>query len=441
MCLVDRAREAPRTVSMSQAERDLPRRVPRPEHPVSRSLLSVGARKVLYRLHRSGQVAYLVGGAVRDILLGRTPKDFDVVTDARPSEVRRLFRNSRVIGRRFRLVHILFGDEIVEVSTFRASPEPDPHPDDVTNGDHELQRDSDTVVYGTPEEDAFRRDFTINALFYDISDFSVIDYVGGLDDLAAGVVRTIGNPAQRFEEDPVRMMRALEYAARLGFELHPATARAIRREHTRILEAAPARLAYELGETLRSGHSAKVLRLLAEYGILQQLHEPAAARTQTVLALLEGLDRRTREGCQPNEALLLAALVAPEVFDWFAPHIGAETRHDNVRLLSDLDTLLASASQRLPLPNHLNHLIRHGMFLLSKLVRPPGRNRQVVKVARSEAFPVAWGLMELWVENADGPKEQMEAWLRAIMRARQGGGDGGSRRRPRRRRPRTRRRS
>jgi poly(A) polymerase len=398
---------------------------------VSRSLLSVGARKVLYRLHRSGQAAYLVGGAVRDILLNRTPKDFDVVTDARPREVRRLFRNSRVIGRRFRLVHVLFGNEIVEVSTFRASPEPDPHPDETSNGDTDLQHSCDADVYGTPAEDAFRRDFTINALFYDIADFSVIDYVGGLEDLAAGVVRTIGDPVLRFEEDPVRMMRALEYAARLGFVLHPDTARAIEAQHERVLQAAPARLAYELLEALRSGHSAEVFRLFHKHGVLGQLHAPAAERASTVLALLAGLDRRLVNGAEPAEPVLLASLVAPHVFEWLTPSIGSQAKLDNVELLERLDCLLARGSQHVPVSNHVNHVLRHGLFLLSKLVRPPGRNRQVAKVARSEAFPVAWSLLELWVEAAEGPRELMEGWSRALARARQGGSDGRPRRRPR----------
>jgi len=179
--------------------------------------------KVLYRLKNSSQMAYLVGGAVRDLLLGRTPKDYDVATDARPDQIRKLFVNSRLIGRRFRLAHIVFkGGKVVELSTFRKSPAMPEEGEEGENGEERdlLIREDNT--WGTPQQDAYRRDFTINALFYNIADFSVIDYVGGLADLEAGIIRTIGDPSIRFREDPVRMIRAVEYAARLDFEMTPA---------------------------------------------------------------------------------------------------------------------------------------------------------------------------------------------------------------------------
>jgi poly(A) polymerase len=188
-----------------------PRILSRPQHGLSRKAVQKSALKVLYRLSGSDHLAYLVGGAVRDLLLGHAPKDYDVATDARPQRIRRLFRNSRIIGRRFRLVHVYFRDGIIEVSTFRRSPDPQAQESDA--GDLLITDDN---VFGSPREDAFRRDFTINALFYDISNFSVIDYVGGIDDLEAGIVRVIGDPGVRFCEDPVRMMRACEYAGRLG---------------------------------------------------------------------------------------------------------------------------------------------------------------------------------------------------------------------------------
>ena len=205
-----------------------PKVLARPEHQLSRGSLSAEALKVLYRLHRSGYAAYLVGGSVRDLLLGHRPKEFDVATNARPQEIRRLFRNSRVIGRRFRLVHVFFRAGIIEVATFRASPEPPESPNDWEEAAAEEAEENTTtarpqpatedVVFGTPAEDARRRDFTVNALFYNIADFSIIDHVGGIKDLERGLIRTIGDPDQRFIEDPVRMMRALEYSVRLGFE-------------------------------------------------------------------------------------------------------------------------------------------------------------------------------------------------------------------------------
>jgi hypothetical protein len=192
----------------------VPRILPRSQHNLSRSLIDPDAVKVMYRLVRHGYKAYLVGGSVRDLLLGRIPKDFDVATDARPAEIRRLFRNCRVIGRRFRIVHVFFrGNKIIEVSTFRRNPEDGGQQDGETE---DLARKGDNA-FGEPHEDAFRRDFTINGLFYDISTFSILDYVGGIDDLRIGVIRTIGDPDERFREDPVRMLRAVRHAARTGF--------------------------------------------------------------------------------------------------------------------------------------------------------------------------------------------------------------------------------
>src|SRR6202790_2129477 len=202
-----------------------PRTVPRAEHPISRRDIDPDALKVLYRLRQGEHTAYLVGGSVRDLLLGRHPKDFDIGTSAHPYQVKKLFRNCWIIGRRFRLAHVKFGQKVIEVATFRRQvaageevvqdgvPAPDPT---TPEGEQLIHHDN---TFGTPEEDAFRRDFTINALAYDIATFSIIDYVGGLDDLRAGIVRAIGDPEGRFREDPVRMMRAVALAARLDFAI------------------------------------------------------------------------------------------------------------------------------------------------------------------------------------------------------------------------------
>ena len=194
------------------SQEESPRVLSRAEHPISRKNIDESAIKVLYRPHRSGKKGYLVGGGVRDLMLSGRPKDFDVATDALPREVKRLFRNSRIIGRRFRLVHVFFQNETVEVSTFRRDPDRE-----AQRGGPEDLLITDDNVFGTPREDAFRRDFTVNALFYDIGDFTVIDYVGGIEDLEARLIRAIGDPDVRFPEDPVRMLRACELAARLQF--------------------------------------------------------------------------------------------------------------------------------------------------------------------------------------------------------------------------------
>src|SRR5215813_11396872 len=189
-----------------------------PEMLIARELIDADAEKILRRLRRNGHQAYLVGGCVRDLLLGRTPKDFDIATSATPQEIKDLFRNSRIIGRRFRLAHIFFGSKIIETSTFRANPREGLEPEE---GEEILIRRDN--VFGTAEEDARRRDFTINGLFYDIEAERVTDYVGGLADLEAHLVRTIGDPDIRFREDPVRILRAIKFAARLSFQMEPAT--------------------------------------------------------------------------------------------------------------------------------------------------------------------------------------------------------------------------
>ena len=205
--------------------------VQRADHQISRQQIDPDALKVLYRLHRAGFKAYLVGGGVRDLLLGCQPKDFDVSTDARPQQIKRLFSNCFLIGRRFRLAHIRYSrDSVIETSTFRSPVQPHSDPD---HPDADLFNQDDNE-FGTPAEDAVRRDFTINGLFYDIDNYSVIDHVGGLADLKKGLVRCIGDPDLRFREDPVRMLRGVRFAARLGFRVERRTWKAILRHHVEI---------------------------------------------------------------------------------------------------------------------------------------------------------------------------------------------------------------
>src|SRR5438067_9554122 len=255
-----------------------PRIIPRDAHTVSRRDIDSDALKVLYRLRQFEHVAYLVGGSVRDLLLGRRPKDFDIGTSAHPYQVKKLFRNCWIIGRRFRLAHVRFGNKVIEVATFRRQVEPGEEivaegvPAPAHHGDqgrppasgqtdeHLIHRDN---TFGTPEEDAFRRDFTVNALAYDIATFSVIDYVGGLDDLRAGIVRAIGDPEVRVREDPVRMMRAVALAARLDFAIDPPVLDAIRRHRRELARSSPPRLLEEYYKILRAGAAEKTFRNLA----------------------------------------------------------------------------------------------------------------------------------------------------------------------------------
>lgn len=250
---------------MTMTEFPTPVVLPRPQHCISRSLIDPDAVKVMYRLVRNGFKAYLVGGSVRDLLLGRIPKDFDVATDARPGEMRRLFHNCRIIGRRFRIAHVYFrGNKIIEVSTFRRDP--DELVPEEQEGQDQVKRGDNT--FGHPREDAFRRDLTINGLFYDISTFSVIDYVGGIADLRARIIRTIGEPDERFREDPVRMIRAVRHAARIGFEIERVTYEAILRNANLLKVCNASRLQDELQKDLSAGGLNPVFRLHKETGLM-----------------------------------------------------------------------------------------------------------------------------------------------------------------------------
>ncbi len=320
--------------------------VPRAAHALSRRDIDPDALKVLYRLRQFNYVAYLVGGGVRDLLLGRRPKDFDVGTNAHPYEIKRLFRNCWIIGRRFRLAHVKFGTKVIEVATFRrpAAPEPvapdleaAPAPGSEILGDvdepieaanegaahvsprgaarHErlVHRDN---TFGTPEEDAFRRDFTINALFYDIATFSIIDYVGGLDDLEQRAVRCIGDPDERFQEDPVRMLRAIALAARLDFIVDRPIYAAIERHRHLMGRAAPARLLEEYLKILRSGAAERTFRDLDAAGLLEAVTPQLHGRGSPALwQSLERLDQYRRRFAGVPEALtspvLLGSLLVP----------------------------------------------------------------------------------------------------------------------------------
>ena len=306
--------------------------VPRAAHTISRRDIDPDALKVLYRLHEAGYTAYLVGGSVRDLLLGRRPKDFDIGTSAQPHQVKKLFRNCWIIGRRFRLAHVKFGPKIIEVATFRRQvPATDRDLDspDATEPlvitednrgnlsvpsprDHLIHRDN---TYGTPEEDAFRRDFTVNALFYDIASFSIIDYVGGLRDLEARTIRSIGEPDVRFLEDPVRMLRAVVLAARLEFQIDPPILESIAVHKHEIARSAPARLVEEYYKILRSGHAEAAFNQLRSTGLLKAITPELVADQESLRRAVAALDRyRARFHDAPDtltNAILAGTLLFP----------------------------------------------------------------------------------------------------------------------------------
>ena len=290
--------------------------IPRDAHPISRKNISPNALRVLYRLRDGGYEGYLVGGAVRDLLVGGHPKDFDVATNATPEQVKALFRNCRLIGRRFRLAHVVYGREIIEVATFRANV-------DDGSGDRELHEGGRLLrdnVYGTIEDDAIRRDFSANALYYAIEDFSVRDYTGGFEDVQNHVMKLIGDPEQRYREDPVRMLRAVRLAAKLGFHIDDASAVPLPVLAPLLCESAPARLFEECLKLFLSGHAVESFLGLERHGLLAVLLPESAAALKSnrsgalrrmLLEGLRGTDERVANDEPVSPAFLFALLLWP----------------------------------------------------------------------------------------------------------------------------------
>ncbi|BCS55303.1 polynucleotide adenylyltransferase PcnB [Geobacter sp. SVR] len=372
--------------------------IARQDHGISRKLMSPNALRVLYRLKDNGFVGYLVGGCVRDLLLGREPKDFDVVTNATPGEIKRIFRNCRLIGRRFRLAHIHFLDEIIEVATFRsqASNEPEPEPEE-GNGTEQRQRhprmlkDEEGMilrdnVYGTPEEDALRRDFTVNALSYNIADFSIIDYVGGLADLNAGIIRIIGDPVVRFQEDPVRMLRAVRFAAQLGFTIEEGTLKALVAAADTIVRAAPPRLYDEMLKLLLSGEGDKCYDLLRHTGLFAALFPHFSAWLDAESEgfphtrfgeMLAYVDSRIQQGDKISQPLLLALLFG-EYLDEKAENFRRQGAPWQQSVYAALGEFMGEVCPIVLITNRVGFALRDIIAQQTRLKKVPGR--------RPEAF-------------------------------------------------------
>ena len=366
----------------------------------------------MYRLRDNGFIARLVGGAVRDILIGKVPKDFDIVTDATPEQIRRLFRNCRLVGRRFRLAHLHFKDEIIEVSTFRASvnleeidgddveadsedaaEEPGQNRHLIVNDDGMLLRDN---LFGTPEDDAWRRDFTINALSYDIADFSIIDYIGGIEDIEKRIIRTIGDPAVRFTEDPVRMLRAVRLSAQLGFAIERHSWQALQEMAGRISQAAPARLFDELLKLFLSGAAVQCYQLLRMSPLLASLLPEFTSYLEEnndvrVVAALQWLDNRVAASLETTPQLVLAAIFGSYLTSGAAGHPYQE------RLDSSLAAFMAELNGRIHIPQRILMKLREILLLESRLVNVPGRKPQNV-VAR-HGFAEAMEYLQLQAEH------------------------------------------
>ena len=414
--------------------------VSRADHPISRTRIDPDALRVLYRLRRFNHTAYLVGGGVRDLLLDRSPKDFDIGPSAHPHEVKRIFRNCWIIGRRFRLAHVKFGNKTIEVATFRRQVDASaaqPAPDGSAGAPARDTRAGEAVVparvairrdntFGTPEEDAFRRDFTVNALFYDIATFAIIDYVGGMKDLRRRLIRCIGDPGERFHEDPVRMLRAVTFGARLGFRLDAPVREAIAEHHGAIVQASPARLLEELYKILRGGLAAKTFGALSRRGLLQHL-APEVERCRNSRRLrrsLLALDawRASLDGPPDtvSNAILLGSLAAPVQEIDLAPR----SREDRTPRLSLGD---------LPVPRRDIEHLRQILMLQPKLVDAHLPARVARGILTRECFPDALTWLRIHGQDPD-------AVVRWEDLAAQGPGPRRRRRSGRRRRGRRRRR-
>jgi poly(A) polymerase len=403
--------------------------IPRAAHSISRKSISPGALRVLYRLHESGYQAFLVGGAVRDLLLGGHPKDFDIATNATPEQVRALFRNCRLIGRRFRLAHVVFGREIVEVATFRGSSDDGSGDRHLVDG--RLVRDN---VYGTLEEDAVRRDFTVNALYYDIADFSVRDSVGGMADLEHHLMRLIGDPEQRYREDPVRMLRAARLAAKLQFEIAAETAAPFATLGSLLSEAPPARLFDESLKLFLGGYGLASFRALERYGLLEHVF-PATARVlaggvaphfrRLIEQTLASTDARVREEKPITPAFLFAAML------WEPVRVSAQAlANEGMDVASAwthaVDRVLREQAQRVAIPRRFTITIEEIWAMQPRftqrtkkrafrlLEHPRFRAAYDFLVLRAESSPELAELAMWWTEAQQVSHDELATRLAAV---------------------------
>ncbi|MDH3534156.1 MAG: polynucleotide adenylyltransferase PcnB [Gammaproteobacteria bacterium] len=368
--------------------------IPRNQHNISRKSISDSALKVLYRLSKSGHRACLVGGGVRDLLLGIQPKDFDIATDATPEQVRELFKNSRIIGRRFRLVHIRFGRDIIEVATFRGHDE-----DSLKTETDEQGRILRDNTFGEIEEDAIRRDFTANALYYDIHDYAVLDYVGGLQDIEDRQLRLIGDPDTRYPEDPVRMLRAVRFAAKLGFTIEQAAADAIFRHGHLLAVIPPARMFDEVIKLFHSGSAVRVLELLREYKLLKYLvpaldewlqDEPSEAMLDFIDQALVNTDSRVNTGQPVSPGFIFAVLLWPAVHQE-----ASRIQPDRQKMISALvqvgEPIMKRQVRHVSIPRRFSQMARDIWSSQPKFHRTQGK--QPLRLLAHPVFRAAYDFM------------------------------------------------
>lgn len=388
--------------------------LPRKAHGISRSQISENAIKVLYRLKKAGYEAHLVGGGVRDLLVGQEPKDFDVVTDARPEQVHKLFRNSRLIGRRFRLVHVVFGRDIIEVATFRGNHE------NAKGQKHASQNDSGMLlrdnVYGTIDEDAMRRDFTVNALYYDIADFSVRSYAGGIEDLKAGIIKLIGDPETRYREDPVRMLRAVRFAAKLGFRIEDATLSPIPQLAPLLKDIPAARMFEEVLKLFMAGQAMETFELLERYGLFAQLfphtqqcidNDPMY-RTLLIHAF-NNSDERIAQGKSLTPAFIFAVFLWPCMIET-AKTLEQQGVPAAPAMHQAATEVLAQQQHRTAIPKRFVFAIRDIWDLQRRLVkRMP---KQIESLYQHERFRAAYDFLLLREQSGETLNGAGQWWTR-----------------------------
>ena len=388
--------------------------IPNADHPISRDQISSSALKVLNGLKAAGYASFLVGGCVRDLMLGREPKDFDVVTDAHPEQVRDLFRNARLIGRRFQLVHVRYGREIIEVATFRAAPEAE---DEASSADLSEQgrilRDN---VFGTQAEDALRRDFTVNALYFDAADYSIVDYVSGVEDLKQGVLRVIGDPVQRYREDPVRLLRAVRFAAKLGFRLSPEAEAPIHEIAPLLDDVPPARRFEEVLKLFHGGSALKTFEMLRHYrlfGYLFPLTEASLRREQDGFPLalipraLASTDDRINLGKPVTPAFLFAVML------WHAMQQKAEQMVANGMGWYEANQfasqwVIQQQSLATSVPRRFSTPTREIWAMQSRLTRRAGK--RAFKLLDHPRFRAAYDFLVLRAELGEADAELANWW-------------------------------
>ncbi len=421
--------------------------IARSDHPLSRKWISRNAVRVLYRLKEQGYLAYLVGGGVRDLLLGREPKDFDIATDARPNEVKKIFRNCRLIGRRFRLAHVHFHDEIIEVATFRSNIAEEPAPEQarpaaggpggagaaaegaagsgpprpprmLKSEEGMILRDN---VFGSPEEDAIRRDFTVNALFYNIADYSVIDYVGGMEDLRKGLIRLIGDPVVRFTEDPVRMVRAVRFAAVLGFDIEETTFRALIDLKDRVALASPARMYEEVQKLFLLGAGEKTFQMLRQTGLFGVLfphldawldaEEEGFPRIRVGKAL-EWVDTCVQTGRKVEPQVLFGLM-----FGQYIEEHAARLRVDSMVPLEALDRAVAGflgeVVPRVQIPRKVALAIRDVLWNQGRFERTQGKHP--LFFLRRPGFRDAFEYFR-FTSEVTGERGELRAWWKEFIK-------------------------